>query len=485
MKTLAARLRAVPRGYLMAAVPAAVLMPLLGWPGSAPGGWPVATVREEPFVETLVEHGTLGAARLMFYGSEIAGGPAKIAWIAREGTYVSKGDLLIRFDGASFAEELARERAALLQAEADLAAAREAGRLEAMQAEADVDDARDQIGYAESELKDEVDGAGRVALAEAEAAAAELDREVARTRRDYEDLKPMLARGFITQMELERAEQAWHRAMEQRRLAGMKRDALIKYGRPAAVDRARRALDDARRDLEREAETASARLAARRAAVQLAEGKVTEIAARVAAFEARLAATEVRAEGSGLVVYRDLFFGSDRRKPQVGDEVWPKQPVIALPDSEGLVVETRVREVDLMKVSASQQVTVTVEAYPGVRLPAAVELIGALAEETAAYGVAKSFPVTIALRDSDARLRPGMTARVEIQVAAHARALVLPLGAVFGTAGAQYCYVLRAGRPDRRPITVLADDGLDAAVRGDVNAGDQVLLVDPDVSEPR
>lgn len=457
----------------------ALFVPLLAWSGSG-GDWVSADVTEEPFRQTVVEHGTLAAARMAFYGSEITGGPAKIAELAREGTYVAKGDLLIRFDSAPFAEALARERAALRQAEADLASAREALRLDAMQAESDVDDARDQIGYAEAQLKDQVDGAGRVALAEAESAVADLEREVARATRDAGDLKPMLARGFITQMELERAEQTLQRAREQLRLAVMKRDALVKYGRPAAIDRARRAFDEARRDAAREGESAAARLAQRRAALQLAEGKVAELRARVAECEARLAATEVRAQSSGLVVYKDLFFGSDRRKPQVGDEVWPRQPVMALPDSAGLVVETRVREVDLLKVSASRAVSVTVDAYPGLRLAAAVDLIGALAEESSARAGARAFPVTIALRDADPRLRPGMTARVEIEVASHARATVVPLAAVFGTIETgHYCYVLRGDRPRRVAVDLAGDDGLKAAVTGDVRAGDRVLLTEP------
>ena len=457
----------------------ALFVPLLAW-SAAPAAPESVEVREAPFTETLVEHGTLGAARLMFYGSEITGGPAKIAEIAREGTYVSKGDLLLRFDSAGFAQELARERAALLQAEADLATAREALRLESLQARAGVDEARDQIGYAESDLKDQVDGTGRVALAEAEAAVADLERETSRARRDRDDLKPMLARGFITQMELERADQALQRAQEQLKLAILKRDALVKYGRPAAVDRARRAVDDARRDLEREQEGSAARVMQRRAALQVAEGKAAETRARVAQFEARLAATEVRAAAGGLVVYRDLFFGSDRRKPQVGDEVWPKQPVLALPDSSRLIVDTQVREVDLMKVSRSTRVTVTVEAYPDLRRDAAVDVIGALAETAGARAAVKSFPVTIALRESDPRLRPGMTARVEMQVAFETRALIVPLAAVFGSAATgHYCFVLRGSRPERVAIKVNGDDGVDAAIAGDVRAGDRVLLTEP------
>jgi HlyD family secretion protein len=444
--------------------------------------WPSATARQAAFVERLVEPGTISAARLMLYGSKIAGGPAKIAGIAREGTLVAPGDLLLRFDGTAYEQELARERATLEQAHADLRGAQEALRLDGLQAQADVELARQQIAFAESELADASDGAGRLALAEANAAAAEAEREVARARRNHEDLKPMLAEGFITQLELERAEQALRRAEEQHRLTVLKQRTLAEYGRPAALGRARADVNNAREGFAREREAAAARLSQHRAALALADAKVREVEARIRILDEKLAHTLVRAESSGIVVYRDLYFGSDRRKPQVGDEVWPNQPVIALPDSARLTVDTRIREVDLHKVSASQRVRVRVDAYPDLRLDADVELVGALAQQDDARAGAKFFPVSVRLLESDPRLRTGMTARVEIEVASIPSAVVVPAQAVFGAAdeaNGRYCVVLRNGKPHVQPVTIAGDDGFQAAVGSGLAAGDVVLLVDP------
>ena len=67
------------------------------------------------------------------------------------------------------------------------------------------------------------------------------------------------------------------------------------------------------------------------------------------------------------VVYKEVFFGSEQRKPQVGDQVWANQPLIILPDISRMVVETKVRETDIHKVERNQKVTVRVEAYPDLR----------------------------------------------------------------------------------------------------------------------
>jgi HlyD family secretion protein len=441
--------------------------------------WPTATAREGRFVETLTEGGTIAAARLMLYGSTIAGGPAKIVEIAPEGRSVAAGDLLIRFDATVFQQELAKEAAALEQAEAEVRRAGEELRLEMLQSRAASEDAREGIRHADNELADETDGAGQLRVAETAAAAAEATREVARTRTAYEDLKPLLAEGFITRTELDRAEQQWQRAAEQAALADLKRKTLQQYSRPAALSRAQSAVQIARDTLTRTEEQAAARRVHREAAVAQTRARQQEIRARMALIEDRLTRVVVRAGAPGLVVYRDLFFGSDRRKPQVGDEVWPNQPIIALPDSSQLAVETKIREADLHKVSASQQVFVSVDAYPDLRLRANVALVGALAAQDETRAGTKHFPVTIRLLDADPRLRSGMTARVDIEVASIARAVILPARAVFEREGQPHCVVLRRGNPQLQPVTVDGDNGLEVAIRQGVKPGERVLLTDP------
>lgn len=451
-------------------------------PSRSIDAWPTAVVREGPFVETLIETGTIAAARLMLYGSTIAGGPAKIVEIAPEGHAVAAGDVLIRFDATVFQQERAKEMAAREQAEADVRRAREEVRIEILQARGAREEAREGVRHAEHALADETDGAGHVRVAEADAAAAEAAREVARTRAAYDDLQPLLAEGFITRSELDRAQQHWQRASEQAALADLKRRTIHQYGRPAAIGRAKTELQIARDALTRRDEQAAARQAQHEAAAEHAAARLREIAARIALIDDRLARVVIRAEGPGLVVYRDLFFGSDRRKPQVGDEVWPNQPIIALPDSSQLVVDTRIREADLHKVSASQRVFVRVDAYPDLRLRASVALVGALASQDDTRAGTKYFPVTVTLLETNPRLRSGMTARLDIEVASIPRAILVPAAAVFERDGRSLCFVAASGTPDARPVTPIGDNGSDVAIREGVRPGERVLLADPSIA---
>ena len=444
-----------------------------------PPAWPSAVAQRALFADTLVETGTLTAQQMHQYGSTISAGPAKIVALVPEGTEVVSGDVLIRFDAARFEDERQRESAALRQAETELVRAIEDARLDALRGREDLDAAQQQIANAERGLANESSGKGQVAIDETEAAFAEADRELTRARAAVEDLRPLLAEKFITRAELEHAEQALQRAADQRRLAATRRDAMLRFERPAAASRAQAEVHSAREALLRQSEAAAARSAQRRASISAVTSRIEEQQGRVASLTAQIARATVRADSAGLVVYRDFFFGTDRRKPAVGDEAFPNQPIVALPDSSQMIVESRVREVDLHKVSASQRVTVRVDAYPDLRLGAAVSLIGALASDDATRAGTRWFPVTVKLTSADPRLRTGMTARVEIEVASLPSAVVVPLQAVFDDNGSRYVVSIRDGRPQRRIVTIAAENDSHAAIASGLAAGERVLLIDP------
>lgn len=445
---------------------------------------PTATARTAPFVETIVETGAIGAQRLMLYGSTIAGGQAKIVELAPEGRPVRPGDLLIRFDTTAFEQERTSQQAARRRADGELIRAYEDAQLDALRAQGELEVAQQQIGHAERGLANEKDGRGRVAVAEAEAAAADAARELEHARATYADMKPLFEEKFVTRAEFDRAEQQLRHAEDQTALAATRLSAIVGYDRPATTSKAEADLNNARASLARQGEATMSRTAGREASVAIARSRVAEIAARLAMLDSQIEHATIRATHEGLVVYRDIFFGSESRKPQVGDEVFPNQPIVAVPDASQLTVETRVREIDLHKVSASQKVQVRVDAYPDLRLPASVAFIGALAQQDAARAGAKFFPVTITLSSRDDRLRTGMTARVEIVVASLSAAIVVPVQALFEENGHPYVLAVRDGRPERRPVRVAGANESLAAIAEGLSAGERVLLIDPARTPP-
>jgi multidrug efflux system membrane fusion protein len=88
------------------------------------------------------------------------------------------------------------------------------------------------------------------------------------------------------------------------------------------------------------------------------------------------------------------------------------------------------------------------------------------------------------LRNDDLALVPGQLVRVVAELGDVPQALVVPRNAVNDSPAGPYVYVIEGGKAQQRPVTVVFDDGQDAAVTGDLKPGEQVitegqLRVDP------
>jgi HlyD family secretion protein len=459
---------------------AAVLVSALSRRGAGPPGVPTAAVAEGPFSVTIVEGGTLQALRSVTYASTIQSNQAKIVALVPEGKLVKKGDLLILFDSAPFEEEIRRNQALLAQAEADLLKAQQDLKLQTIQNQEDLIAARLKVERSDLELKDMQEGKGKLKEEEAVAAVANAERELQKSKTALDDLRPLLAEGFITRAELERAEQQVARSEEELKLAQRRRDAFLGYGRPLELTQAKAEASQSKESLRQLESAASFRLEQKRAATAAAESRIAEADSKLSLAREQLARTEVKADVDGIVVYRDVFFGSEQRKPQVGDQVWANQPLLILPDITKMVVETKIRETDIHKVEKNQQVDVRVEAYPDLRLTGQVSLVGTLAQEEKERRGAKFFGVSILVTEPEPRLRPGMTARVEIRVQESARATYVPLEAVFEKDGRPVVYLARAGRAVPRDVVLGPSNQDFVVVEKGVAAGDRVCLRDPD-----
>ncbi len=307
------------------------------------------------------------------------------------------------------------------------------------------------------------------------------ERELKKAETSLEDLRPLLKEGFITRAELERAEQAVSRASEDLSLARRKDESLVAYGRPLELTQARAETQSSRETLRQLQAAVSYRMAQKNAAVDAARSRIAEASARLELARQQLAKTEVRADVPGIVVYREVFFGSEQRKPQVGDQVWANQPLLILPDISKMVVEAKVRETDIHKVERNQNVEVRVEAYPDLRLSGRVSLIGTLAQEEKERRGTKFFGVTVEILESEPRLRPGMTARLEIQVEKRPKALFVPVDGVFEREGRSVVYTLGRGGLSPRDVALGPSNRDFVVVLSGLSRGERISLKEPGI----
>jgi len=96
---------------------------------------------------------------------------------------------------------------------------------------------------------------------------------------------------------------------------------------------------------------------------------------------------------------------------------------------------------------------------------------------------AKMFDLRLTFKDSDPRLRPGMSAVARIPVGKLPNVLLVPAQAVFTLDGRPVVYVARGGEFVPVDAQVIRRGRDQVALAGGVEVGERVALVDP-TAEP-
>ncbi len=441
---------------------------------------PIATAQRGPLTISITESGTLQAVQSVTLASEITSNRAKVASLVPEGTYVQEGDLVIEFDKTPFEEEIRKLRNEISQAEASFVEATENSKLQRVKNAGDLKDAQVNIRAAEAELQNILDGEGVIQMRE-------LELEVQRDRANFEqkqqqvvDLQEMLKSGFITQNELKNAELELQEAETRYTFTQQKHEIFVQYTRPAQVEKARNAVQESKEKFQELQDVANYLESLQAANLQKEQAQVDVLREKYQQALKELTKTSIFAPIPGLVIYNEISGSGQTRKIQVGDAVWSNQALISLPDISHMMVDTQVREIDVHKVQLGQEVLIKVDAYPDAIFHGTVSLIGSLAQsERNLPANVKYFEIQVVFRESDERLRPGMTARVEILVDQLDDALYVPLQAVFEKAGNHVCYIVQERGPEERLVDIgkFNDDFI--AIENGISEGERLYLHDP------
>jgi HlyD family secretion protein len=441
---------------------------------------PIAAAQRGAVAISITENGALQAVQSVTLASEINSNRAKIAKIVPEGTYVKQGDLIIEFDKAPFEEDLRKMAHEIEEAKAAIREATENLKLQRAKNAGELNDAQVNITAAEAELRNILEGEGVITLRE-------LDLDLERDKTTFDqaqqnvaDLREMLKSGFITQNELKKAELQFQEAESKYNFTKQKRTIFVEYTQPAQIEKAKCKIQESKEKHQQTQEVADSLISLQQANLQKEQAQLEGLEEKYQTAQKELEKAAIYAPIPGLVIYNEIPSTGKARKVQVGDAVWSHQGLISLPDISSMLVETKIREVDIHKVKLQQDVLVQVDAYPEREFHGKVHLIGSLAapDQEAPSGT-KYFQVQVLLQETDERLRPGMTARIEILVDRFEDVLSVPLEGVFEKAGQKVCYLVQGKGAVERPVRVGAFNDAVIIITDGLRAGDQIYLRDP------
>ena len=180
--------------------------------------------------------------------------------------------------------------------------------------------------------------------------------------------------------------------------------------------------------------------------------------------------------------------GFSRSAPEFkrGDRAWFGAPIAELPDLSSVRMSCRVDEADRARVPPDAKVRVRVDAIPDRELPGSIDQISIVAKpDFATFPPTRNFDVSIAMSESDQRIKSGMSATAVIELDQLEDVIVVPDTAVFSRDGQTVVYVIAGRSVEARPVTIARRSRDRVALAGGVDVGERIALRDPTIEGTR
>lgn len=205
-----------------------------------------------------------------------------------------------------------------------------------------------------------------------------------------------------------------------------------------------------------------------------AQVQQAEVAVKLA--EQQLADAVIRAPFTGLLASQPV---------QVGMLLGAGTPIAGIVDIDEVVIEANLGEREVNALDVGDTVTVTVDALAGGptdgRFEAVIDAVAPVADRQSG-----AFPVRFLVANEDHALKPGMLARVELEVGRSARGPVVPADALLTRGSNTFVFVpvTEGGRQivQERAVRVEASAGGLALIRSGLDVGDTVVVPEPGVT---
>lgn len=369
--------------------------------------------------QTVREMGVVESAREVEFRSPIE---STIMFALEEGSQVEAGDVLIKLDSASLDDERSKQEVAVAKAKAGLVVAAAMKQNAAEETASGAATAEMAVKVAElalrgfiaedgelacrvNELQNEID-LGNEKLKSLESIAA---AEAAKTKSGSGGSVGAAAASFAlreakAKIEVAERNKKW---LQEHVLAYQSAELKL------ALMKAEHEYRLAKNSLQLNLDNAEA-------AMSTAETVHSVELEKLKALDRKVKACEIRAPVAGLVLYPvpTSSRGSRGATIEVGAVVRPQQTILRLVDMNRLQLRVSVHETRIGQIRKGQPVAIRFDALPDTIVKGTVTLINATPEPVSwLQGDIKKYSVVVAIEESQQKLRLGMTAMAEIDVA--------------------------------------------------------------------
>jgi membrane fusion protein, multidrug efflux system len=207
---------------------------------------------------------------------------------------------------------------------------------------------------------------------------------------------------------------------------------------------------------------AEARYTAAVAQVDLAKAQLAQSGARLKELRINLANTNVTSPVDGFVA---------SRKVDPGAWVSNNAPVVSVVDISSLRLVANVVEKDLRMVSVGDPAMVEVDAFPGEKFGGRIARVSPILDPAT-----RTAPMEVEIPNPEARLKPGMYAKVSLEVEGRQNVLLVPKVALVDSEGQRGVYQpTEDNKAQFKPVKVGLEDTERAEILEGLREGETII----------
>lgn len=341
--------------------------------------------------------------------------------------------------------------------------------------------------YAKAELLG--DGAAKQQLRKLEDELLVAQSEKALAKSKLDGTTRLQQKDFVTKTELENEKLTYDKSALKVQTAETALALFIKYEFTKAAEEALGKYEEALQSLERARKEAVSKLAQSEAKLRSAEGRFRIEETQQKELYEQLEKCVIRAQKPGLVIYGgggDRRFYSNEDQIREGATIRERQPIITIPDMSQMSVKVKIHEAHIKKVKRGMKCRVHVDAFPDELLEGEVAKVGVLPDSQDRWmnPDLKVYLTTIHIDGAHDWVKPGMSARVEVQVRELPDVIYIPLQAVAPEEGKHFCHVVNGSEVERREVQVGDFNDEFIEIKSGLKENERVLLQAPAVAAP-
>ncbi|MEN8255430.1 MAG: efflux RND transporter periplasmic adaptor subunit [Verrucomicrobiota bacterium] len=400
---------------------------------------------------------------------------AEIVEIVEDGSSVTNGQLLIELESSQLREKYLNQRSTVANAKADLMHAREEMEISRLKHATDLESAILRVELSKLDLKKYTEAEYPQLVLKAESGITLAKSELEQARSELVGTKELYDKGYSNRQELESDQLAVDRKEIEVRNKTKDLEILQGYTYIKQLKEKKNAVANNESALERLKKSYASEVLRKEAALESKKTRLEIAENQLVTREEKYANTKVYANFDGQV-----FYPQERHRPKIekGAAVHYRQRLLSFPDLSAWDLKAGIPEAMIDKVMLGQEAAATLDALPGLVLRGRVEKISAVPDSQNWFnsGV-KTYTIMIDITtETDAQLKPGMSATVEIVTDQLRDVFYVPIQAVVSNKDKHYVYTAKRGRRKLREVEIGKYNTQFIEITHGLEEGEELLL---------